>query len=83
MPLPDWIDKYPQVKALLQREDEDVLYGVEDEPEAPPALTDAEYRQQIREAMADFRTQYDGGMLRGRALLRRLAQSHGREEPHA
>ena len=36
MPLPDWIERYPQVKALLQGEGEALLYGVEPAQEDTP-----------------------------------------------
>ena len=55
MPLADWIDKYPQVKALLQEQNDALLYGTEDEPEVSPPLTDEEYRTQIRALMAEIR----------------------------
>jgi len=41
MPLADWIDRYPQVKALLQADDDALLYGVEDPtPETQGAAQD-------------------------------------------
>jgi hypothetical protein len=41
MPLSDWIERYPQVKALLQGEGEALLYGVEPMEEAPSSCQDA------------------------------------------
>jgi hypothetical protein len=46
MPLSDWIDQYPQVKALLQGEGEALLYGVEPATPAPPASPDTDTCQQ-------------------------------------
>lgn len=59
----DWLDKYPQVQALLQREDDEMDYtrqdaaGVEEGPRRPAAVGGAEAQHALRALCEAIRCQ--------------------------
>ena len=72
MRLKDWIHNYPQVEALLQSDDDDLLYGVSDGLEAPDMPME---RAAVEEAKAY--------LARLKALVQEAIAVVNREEGHA
>jgi hypothetical protein len=81
MPLSDWIERYPQVKALLQGEGEALLYGVEPAQEDTPTrehgpheVDGSEGRTRIQARLAQIEADATE-----RAIKRALAVAMARE----